>query len=539
MLHVNNLSKNFLGRPILKNITYNFPSTGLIGLVGVNGAGKTTFLNILCGLDEPDSGTIGQTKSKTLGYLPQEVNINPKSTIIEECMSGNTELYQLKLQLEEINLILSDCYTDEYYNKFETFENKYRNAGGYAFEANASKVLTGLGFNQEQLNDHPKSLSGGWRMRLELAKVLIKNPDFLILDEPTNHLDLPSIIWLEAYLKKIKGTVLFVSHDESILNRLPDRILHLKDGNLTEYYGNYDNFLEQYELRQLGKIAEIKHLDNKIKAATCFVERFKAKATKARQAQSRLKMIARMQSEKSDITVDEADFEISIKIPLTQKSGKDVLCLEHCAIGYNKPLVRKISLFVRRGQKIAIVGANGLGKSTLLKSIIGQIPFVSGSMTVGHNVNMSYYAQDQFEYLDLNKTVLENVMDININVTINAARKVLGSFLFRSDDVHKHVKVLSGGEKSRLSLACLLLKDANFLLLDEPTNHLDILSSEVLQSALSSYEGAVMFVSHNRNFINHVATHVLVLTNKGKAQLYEGNLDSIVNYEQNIFGELK
>jgi ATP-binding cassette, subfamily F, member 3 len=532
MLILSDLSKNFHGRFVLKNINYNFPQTGLIALVGVNGAGKSTLLNILCNLDEPDNGVVSKPKSKLIGYLPQEPNHNPKDSILIECMSGASELFQTMLDMNKANEAMAEDFTNEKYEKFEYLENLFRSKDGYSFEHNASKILLGLGFREEDLQNHPKDLSGGWKMRLELAKILIKNPDFLILDEPTNHLDLPTIVWLEAYLKKFKGTVLFVSHDESLLNSLPNIILHLKDGDLTEYQGNYDDFLIQYELREANKIAALKNIEGKIETVSRFIERFGAKASKATQARSKMKMVARLERDASGITVNKDDAEINIRIPVTQKSGKEVITFNDCSIGYTKPLVKKIAFTAMRGQKIAIVGANGLGKSTLIKSLLNQVPFLAGDTKIGHNVKTAYYAQDQAEYLDMKKTVLENLKAANHELSEGHARGLLGSFLFRGNDVYKQVNILSGGEKSRLSLACLLVQNANFLLLDEPTNHLDILSTEILSEALATYEGTVMFVSHNRSFINAVATHTLAFSSKGTAYFSKGNIE-----ELNLFTE--
>ncbi len=527
MLSINGLSKSFNGRFVLQNINYNFPQTGIIALVGVNGAGKSTLLNILCGLEEPEDGAIVKSKDFIIGYLPQEPNPEPKETILEECMEGDNILYTTKADLEEVGKELEAGYTDEIYERFESLQERFNDRDGYSFEYNATKILLGLGFTEEVLLDDPKSLSGGWRIRLELARLIMKKPDFLILDEPTNHLDLPTIIWLETYLKKFKSTILFVSHDESLLNRLPNMVLHLKNGKLNEYYGNYDDFLDQYEVREAGKTAERKSIESKIKDAKEFVDRFGAKASKASQARSRMKMIAKLQEEAANIEVDRADMEINIRIPLTEKSGKDVLELIDCSIGYEKPLVKNVSLYISNQQKIAIVGANGLGKSTLMKTIAGAIPLIDGKMKLGHNVKIAYYAQDQSEYLDLTKTALENLKMSNERLDELSARKLLGSFLFKGNDVYKPVKVLSGGEKSRLSLACLMVQDANFLLLDEPTNHLDILSTEILSEALKNYEGTVLFISHNRSFINSTATHILAISSQRKLYLSKGNLDDV------------
>jgi ATP-binding cassette subfamily F protein 3 len=528
MLTINNLSKSFAGREVLKSITYNFPLKGIIALVGSNGAGKTTFLNILCSLEEQDSGQISKAKDYSIGYLPQEPCDDPKESILQECMSGHTALYALTAKFNALSFELGQNYSDELFEEFEATELNYRNSGGYSFEHEASKILLDLGFKQEVLEEDPKNLSGGWRMRLELAKLLLRDPDFLILDEPTNHLDLPTIMWLEAYLKKFKGAVLFVSHDEWLLNSMPDVILHLKNGNLNQYMGNYNSFLEQYQMRQAAKVASVKNLSGKIESAARFVERFGAKASKATQAASRVKMIARMQEEVDDIEIDKEDSQISFQLPLKTKSGKDVAIFKDCALGYNKPLLKKLEINITRGQRIAVVGANGLGKSTLLKTIVAQIPLLSGEISLGHNVKIGYYAQNQAEYLNLDLCVLDNLKNVDpYNIGDGSARSVLGSFLFKGNDVYKVTKILSGGEKSRLSLACLLMQDANFLLLDEPTNHLDMLSTQMLSYVLAQYEGTVLFVSHNRSFINSIATHILAFSSKGHAYLSKGNLDEL------------
>jgi ATP-binding cassette subfamily F protein 3 len=518
MLQVTNLSKSFAGKTIFSGISYLFPSNHIIALIGVNGAGKTTFLNIISGIEEADGGEIIKSKSLSFGYLPQSPNPHPALTIIAECMAGAGEVYQLHLRLAEISVEMEHAYTPELYEEYERTEHNYQQNDGYKLTANAEKILLGLGFKREQFGDAPDTLSGGWRMRLELAKILLQNPDFLVLDEPTNHLDLPSIIWLEDYLKKFKGTLLFISHDQDLLNRLPTVILHLKGGKLNEYYGNYDDFLEQYEQVQTGRVAEVKNTEKRIKELNQFVDRFKAKASKASQARSKMKMVEALRAQVSSIAIDNSDMEMNIRIPLTQKSGLEVMHLEHASIGYDKPLVKNMDLFVKRGEKIAVIGANGLGKTTLIKSVAGKIPFLAGAPKFGHNVKIAYYAQEQLEHLDSQKTVLANLMAANEQVTEQRARQLLGSFLLRGDDAYKKVAVLSGGEKSRLSLACLLVQDVNFLLLDEPTNHLDMLSCQILAEALKNYEGTVMFVSHNRAFIDGVATHVVMLPERNKME---------------------
>lgn len=525
MFSLQHISKRFGSNLILDNISYNFSKRAIIAIIGANGAGKTTLLNILSGLDEPDDGLVKKSKELVIGYLPQEPNFRSQTTILDECISGTGRVYELKTQLEGLLLQMENNYSQELYEQYEKIESLFRTHNGYVLEANAKVILSGLGFDNEQFLKDPKSLSGGWKMRLELAKILLKNPDFLILDEPTNHLDLPSIVWLEQYLKKFQGTLLFVSHDEDLLNRLAKIVLHLHNGKITEYHGNFDGFLMQYEQSQMQKMSQSQQMQCRIANVERFVERFKAKASKASQAKSRMKMLERLREEAKDIVIDKDSTEINISLHVKHKSGQDVLLLEKCSIGYDKSLSKNISFYLERGKKLAIIGANGVGKSTLLKSIAGEIPFLTGNIKLGYNVNIGYFTQEQLAYFDLNKSVLDNLLNANPELSTANARSLLGSFLLKGDAVYKPVSVLSGGERSRLALACLLAQDVNFLLLDEPTNHLDMASIEVLANALAQYEGTVIIVSHNRKFINQIATHVFVLTKDGKSQVFEGKLD--------------
>lgn len=536
MISLKNITKKYGLRAILNNVSYTFPQNKLIALVGANGAGKTTLLNILSGLEESDYGSIQFAKDLVIGYLPQDPNPNPKRDLVDECVTGAGKVYEIKLKLDEISSAMEQEYTSEIHEQYDFWESEFRSLNGYSLEHRAEKILLGLGFKEEHFFSHPKELSGGWKMRLELAKILLKDPDFLILDEPTNHLDLPSIIWLENYLKKFKGTLLFVSHDEDLLNRLPNVILHLKSGNLKEYHGNFDQFLSQYEALQAENKAQIKNLDMKAEQLNRFIDRFKAKPSKAAQARSKMKMVARLHKQIEGIEVEKDEAEVSFKFTVKTKSGVDVLQLENCEIGYDKPLVRNINLHVERGQKIAIIGANGLGKTTLLKSVMGTLPFISGSMKLGHNVLLASFSQEQYDFLDMEQTVIENITRQNIELPEAKVRALLGCFLFKKDEVYKKAKVLSGGEKSRLSLASLLMQDANLLLLDEPTNHLDMASTDVLAEALSDYEGTIMFVSHNRKFINLLATHIIVLDRDRNVFKYKGNLEE--NSDKSVIKKL-
>ncbi len=527
MLVLENITKSFGSRKIIRGFSYIFPENSIIGLIGPNGAGKTTFLKIICGQEPFDSGKIIQKKDKKLGYLPQEPNEHPQETILKECCAGNQEMFDLQKRLGELEEKLGIDYSEETLEEFEEAERKYRDSGGYSFENDVQKVLIGLGFSKEQMNQHPTTLSGGQRMRLEIGRLLVNNLDLLILDEPTNHLDLPSIEWLEEYLEKFKGTVLFVSHDESILNRLPDKILALEGGFLKEYTGNYEDYVEQKTQFEENRDKSKKNLEKKIKQLSKFVDRFKAKSSLASLAQSKMKMIEKLNQQIEDLGPNIIQPELNIKIPLTEPSGRNVVSFDG-AIGYKteqvpKVLLPKLSLSVMRGQKIAIIGANGLGKSTLIKTIVGDIDPISGKMEFGQNVKIGYYAQDQTKNLNGDKSVIENLKMANPSVAENKLLRILGSFLFKNDDIHKPVRILSGGEKSRLSLAGMLIRDLNFLILDEPTNHLDIMSSQILASALDGFEGTVMFVSHNRTFIESTASHLLIFEN-GDTRLETCNL---------------
>ena len=529
MILIQNLLKRFAGRVILNSISYHFPSKARIALVGSNGAGKTTLLNILCELDEADSGGITKPKNCVLGYLPQEPSLTPADTILSECIAGADAINAVCQQRDEALRLMGEDYSDELYARYEKLEMDFQRMGGYALESLAKEILSGLGFKNEQLALSPLILSGGWRMRLELAKILVKEPNFLILDEPTNHLDLPSMIWLENYLERFQGTLLFVSHDQELLNRLATMTIHLSQGNLEAYTGNFDAFLKQHELKKSQSIQATKQLELQAAHVEKFIERFRGKPSKAAQVRSRYKMLSRLQGLQEAIPSSADEARVSIKMPMSHVSGKRVLIVKDAAIGYpNLPLARKLSLPIERGQKVAIIGANGIGKSTLLKSIVGIIPFLEGTSEMGHNVLSGYFAQEQLDHLDGSLSAMENVMLGNPGITAQDARRILGGFLIQGDDVFKPLKVMSGGEKSRVGLANLLGKKCNFLLLDEPTNHLDMLSIEMLSEALDEYEGTVLFISHNRQFINEVATHIFAMTHNGRSQLFEGNLDDYV-----------
>lgn len=527
MIRIEGLKKAYGPKIILNNVTYHFPQGSRVALVGANGVGKTTLLNILCSLEEADAGDVIRPRATVLGYLPQEPNPKPAASVLEECVAGAAALQELRTQMESALASMTHRYTEDSHATFERAEKLFREAGGLALEARARGILAGLGFSKDMMESAPRSLSGGWRMRLELARIFVNSPDFLVLDEPTNHLDLPSLVWVEKYLQSFPGTLLFVSHDRALLNRLATFTLHLHRGNLTSYKGNFDAFLEEREARSLQEESTREQLRKRAEALETFISRFGAKATKAKQAQSKAKTLARirdLENEAGSADDDNTD-SMSFQLPTPPSSGREVFVIEAGAIGYGRPLSRGINLKIHRGQKVAIIGANGIGKSTLLKTIAGRLPELTGSFSAGHNVELAYFAQDQLEVLDDKTSVLLNVQRAATDLSEKQARSLLGQFLFRGDDVFKPVGVLSGGEKSRVGLACLLVQKANFLLLDEPTNHLDMSSAEILADALDAFEGTLLFVSHDRTFIDATCTHIFAMLADGRSQLFEGKLD--------------
>lgn len=526
MIRIEGLSKAFAARVILRQATYHFPVGERVALVGANGAGKTTLLNMLCGLEDFDSGQIIRPRECVLGYLPQEPNPNPQRTILQECVEGHARLRELFRRQERAQEELMAQGSSTALEAFEAAHQKFIEAGGLVVESRARSILAGLGFSHTQFDTDPRSLSGGWRMRLELAKVFLNEPDFLILDEPTNHLDLPSLIWVEDYLRNFRGCLLFVSHDRGLLNRLATETLHISHGHLQVYRGNFDSFLDQKEMREQQDQSRAESIARRKVELTRFVERFGAKASKARQAQARVKMLARLQDLEDEIDLPQKESEVGFQFSSPPASGKEVLRLSQLSIGYSneKPLAQNLHLEILRGQKICIIGANGIGKSTLLETLAGHVEKLAGSFEFGYQVVPAYFAQDQLHVLDRNKTVLENVLK-KTELSEKEARALLGNFLFRGDDVYKKVDVLSGGEKNRVGLAILLSQNANFLILDEPTNHLDMSSAEILSEALEDFTGTVLCVSHNREFINSFATHIFVMLPGGRNAIFEGTLD--------------
>lgn len=519
MIVLQNISKVLGPRPIFTEISLTCPDKGKIALIGNNGAGKTTLLNIICGFDQDFNGKIIKPKNLKLGYLPQIPNPNPAPSILAEALSGAKELCQIIQAREEMLVKLAEDYSQANIDRYDYLEQRFQALCGYRLEEDAKDMLQGLGFKQEQLLDPVLSLSGGWRMRLEFAKILLNEPNFLILDEPTNHLDLPSIEWFENYLKKFNGTVLFVSHDKDLLNRLATHVLHLRQGKVSSYPGNFDDFLEAFTLKQEQNTHIAKHLQTQYKHIEQFVNRFRATPTKARLVQSRIKTMTKLKMLEDNVVIEELADTLQLSLDNPYPSGKEVLKAEELSVGFDKPLIKESSFSIYRGQKVAILGANGLGKSTLLRTLLGRQAPIKGTVTLGYKVSYGYFAQEHLQDLQANDSILDNIYRLAPQVREVEARRLLGNLGISGDNVFKPIDILSGGEKSRVSLACVLATKPNLLFLDEPTNHLDISACQNLANALAEFEGTLVFISHNRAFIKEIATHIIHLRPRGKSQV--------------------
>lgn len=529
LLAIEQLSKNFGARTIFDKVSYRFPESEKIALVGPNGAGKTTLLNILTGIEAPDGGQVIRSQGLKLGYLPQEPNPDPLETVLAECLTGHHQLYRLKKNMDAELERLQGESSDKRLAAYERAESEFRLAGGYSLEAKASSILDGLGFTGLKQKQDPRSLSGGWRMRLELAKVFINDPDVLILDEPTNHLDLPSLVWVERFLQTFRGTLLFVSHDRALLNRLASSTLLLSSGRLRAYKGNFDQMLDMKEIEEQQNESRRQNLEKQREHLESFVERFGAKASKAKQAQSKAKQIDRIRAIEGTIETSEQQAALHLKLPEAPPSGRDVLLIKDLAIGYERPLATGINLLIERGARIAVIGSNGIGKSTLLKTLAGHLEALKGAFNFGHQVKVAYCAQNHEDILNYERSILENILDARADLGEKDARQLLGSFLFSGEAVYKPVKVLSGGEKARVGLCKAIVQPSNLLILDEPTNHLDMSSVEILIEGFRAYNGTLLFVSHDRTFIDELATHIFVMLPDGRSALFHGKLADYQN----------
>ena len=527
MLNVHNLSVSFQGEYLFNEVTFRLGDGDRVGLVGKNGAGKSTLLRILSGEQEYDTGQIATDKDMKMGFLKQDIDFVEGRTVLEESYQAFEEIKTLEAKLDHINTQLAERtdYESEGYHDLmvdlNDVQHQYEIHGGYSYQGETERILLGLGFTRDDFDRQTDTFSGGWRMRIELAKLLLQNNDVLLLDEPTNHLDIESIIWLEGFLRNYTGAVVNVSHDKMFLDNVTNRTIEISLGRIYDYPKPYSEYLVLREEMREQQMAAQKNQQKEIENTEKLIEKFRAKATKASMAQSLIKKLNRMDV----IEVDEDDNSVmSLNFPVSVVPGKVVIEAEGVSKSYGeKEVLKKVDLLVERNSKTAFVGQNGQGKSTLAKIIVDEIDH-GGTLKLGHNVQIGYFAQNQADYLDGSKTVHDTMIDAANEKNRSRVRDILGSFLFRGDEVEKYVRVLSGGERNRLALAKLMLQPFNVLVMDEPTNHLDIKSKNVLKDALNRFEGTLLIVSHDRDFLQGLTSTVYEFKDH-KIKEYLGDID--------------
>ena len=525
MISIQGVGKLLGQKELFRDVSFHIRPGDRIGLIGPNGAGKTTLFHILLGDIEPDEGVAARMKGLRLGYLPQQWTPAEGKTVIAHTMDVDGELRALKEELEALQQTGPDdlAGTTERAMLHAQLLERMEHLGGYDLESRARKILAGLGFREDGMERPVTALSGGWVMRLELARLLLSEPDLLLLDEPTNHLDLDSLLWLEQYLVGSSSAMLIISHDRIFLNRIVRRVFEIEQGRLEEYAGNYDAYIEEKVKRQEIRLSSYKNQQDRIRQMERFIERNRSRASTAKRAQSRLKLLERI--DPLDAPLSQQD-EMRLEFPEPVRSGKIPVELQNVSKAYgDRVIYTNLSFNIERGDRIAFIGENGAGKSTLLKMLAGVEDPTGGKRIVGHNAVLGYYAQYQWEQLRPELTVLEEASSVSGDLPQSRLRGLLGGFLFRGEEVLKRVSVLSGGEKARLILCKLLLQRPNALLLDEPTNHLDIPSREVLEDALAEFPGTVCFISHDRHFINAVANKILLVRPGGELHLFLGTYD--------------
>lgn len=511
MIAVDQLAVMFGATPLFTDVCFNINKKDRIALVGKNGAGKSTLLKILSGSQQASSGSVAIEKEATIGYLPQVMVLSDDHTVIEETEKAFSDIRDLQLRIERENKELAerdDYESQDYLDLVERFahdNDRFQLMGGLNYRAQMERTLLGLGFVHEDFDRPTKEFSGGWRMRIELAKILLRSPDILLLDEPTNHLDIESIRWLEQFLQHSASAVVLVSHDRAFLNNVTNRTIEISCGRITDYKAKYDDFVRLREERREQQLRAYENQQKEIADIKDFIERFRYKPTKAIQVQSRIKQLEKI----VPIVVDEVDrSSLHLKFPPCSRTGDYPLICEDLRKDYGPHCVfHNVNLTLKRGEKVAFVGKNGAGKSTLVKCIMGEIPY-TGSLKLGHNVAIGYYAQNQAQLLDENLTVFDTIDSVAKGDIRLKIRDILGAFMFGGEASDKKVKVLSGGERSRLAMIRLLLEPVNFLILDEPTNHLDMRTKDVLKEAIQAFDGTVILVSHDRDFLDGLVTKV-------------------------------
>ena len=522
MISVNNISYFIGGRALFENASMFIKPNDKIGLIGLNGRGKSTLLKIINGEFTLDAGTISKSGDCTIGFLNQDLlSYQTEDSILTVAMAAFKEVVTIERQIESIIKTLETEYSDALVDKLTKLQEKYDHLDGYTIQSKAEEVLEGIGFGTADLHRPLKEFSGGWRMRVMLAKLLLEKPSLLMLDEPTNHLDLPSIQWVENYLRNYEGAVIVVSHDRVFLDNAISKIVEVTQQQLVTYEGNYSFYLEEKELRQQIQQNAYENQQQKIRQTERFIERFRAKATKSRQVQSRVKALERM--DLIEEVVDDTA-AVNFKFKFNQQPGRFIVTLKDVSKSYGPlEILRDTSISIERGDKIALIGANGKGKSTLLRIISNTEP-IEGECTLGYNVIPAFFAQHQLESLNVENEILDELKQAGSGKSEQELRGVLGCFLFSDEDVFKKIKVLSGGEKSRVALAKTLISEANFLLLDEPTNHLDFISENILIQALQQYKGSFVVVSHNRHFVSQIANKIWYIDDK-KIKEYPGTYE--------------
>ena len=527
MLNVHNLSVSFAGTFLFEEIAFRLNPGDRVGLIGKNGAGKSTLLKLLAKDVTPDSGTIASDKEVRIGFLRQDIDFEEGNTVLEEAYKAFKELQGIEKQLEDVNHQLAertDYESDAYHQlmvDLNDHTHHYEILGGYNYQGETEKILLGLGFKRNDFQKKTETFSGGWRMRIELAKLLLQKNDVLLLDEPTNHLDIESIIWLEQFLSGFAGAIVIVSHDKMFLDNVTNRTIEISLGRIYDYNKPYSAFLLLRQEIMEQQLNAQKNQDREIQQAERLIEKFRAKSSKASMAQSLIKKLDRMDR----IEVDQADNSVlKIQFPVSVTPGKIVAEIEGLSKNYGeKEVLKDVNLLLERDSKTAFVGQNGQGKTTLAKILVSELEY-DGHLKLGHNVQIGYFAQNQAEYLDGNKTILDTMLDAANETNRRKVRDMLGSFLFSGDDVDKYVKVLSGGERNRLALAKMLLQPFNVLVMDEPTNHLDMNSKNVLKQALQNFEGTLIVVSHDRDFLQGLTNKVYEFKDK-KIKEYLGDIN--------------
>jgi len=541
MISIDNISVAFNGTDLFSEVSFLIDKKNKIGLTGKNGAGKSTLLKILIGEQNLDKGNISMNPDLKLGYLPQQMTYQSGKTVEQEALTAFKEVNEIEIKLEKLNHELAertDYESKEYSDiiqKITELNDAHHILGGYNIQEKLEKILLGLGFLAKDFDRQTDEFSGGWRMRIELAKILLQEPDVLLLDEPTNHLDIESIQWLESFLKNYTGAIVLISHDRLFLDTITNRTIEISLGKIYDYKASYTKYLELRKERREQQIAAYKNQKKKIEDIEAFVARFRYQATKAVQVQSRIKQLERMDRIEID---DEDTSAMNLRFPPSPRSGNLVIEAKNLGKSFGDlEVLKDLEFTIERGEKIAFIGKNGEGKTTLSRMIIGEHDY-SGILKIGHNVKIGYFAQNQDALLDKTRTVFETLDDIAVGEVRKKIRDILGAFLFRGEDIDKKVSVLSGGEQSRLALAKLLLEPVNLLVMDEPTNHLDLLTKDILKTALKNYDGTLLIVSHDRYFLDGLCDKIYEFKNQGIKEHLSGIQDFIHKITQETLADI-